>query len=76
MTRPAGSQIVFGPFRLDPANASYFVSRITLRRTRLPGMSAWRKQLFIGMAHNAASQAEFLCLPTDRTVVMGAQVDL
>jgi KUP system potassium uptake protein len=62
--------------QLDPDTASYFVSRITLRRTRLPGMSAWRKQLFIGMAHNAASQAEFLCLPAERTVVMGAQVDL
>jgi KUP system potassium uptake protein len=62
--------------QLDPDNASYFVSRITLRRTRTPGMSAWRKQLFIGLAHNAASQAEFLCLPPENTVVMGAQVDL
>jgi KUP system potassium uptake protein len=39
-------------------------------------MSAWRKALFIAMAHNTASQAEFLCLPGDRTVVMGAQVDI
>ena len=61
---------------LDPATASYFVSRITVRRTRSPGMSAWRKALFIGMAHNAGSQAEFLCLPDGRTVVMGSQVDL
>ncbi|MCU1613495.1 MAG: potassium transporter Kup, partial [Frankiales bacterium] len=52
------------------------LSRITLRRTRRPGMSTWRKQLFIVMAHNAASQAEFLHLPDDRTVVMGSQVDL
>jgi KUP system potassium uptake protein len=61
---------------LDPDRASYFLSRITLTRTRRPGMSTWRKALFIGMAHNAASQAEFLCLPADRTVVMGAQVEL
>jgi KUP system potassium uptake protein len=61
---------------LDPDEASYFLSRITLRRTRLPGMSTWQKVLFIGMAHNAASQAEFLCLPAERTVVMGAEVDL
>ena len=61
---------------LDPDQASYFVSRITLRRTRQPGMSGWRKQLFIGLAHNAASQAEFLCLPEDRTIVMGSNVDL
>jgi KUP system potassium uptake protein len=61
---------------LDPDAASYFLSRITLRRTSLPGMSAWRKQLFIALAHNAASQAEFLCLPIDGTVVMGSHVDL
>ena len=52
------------------------MSRITLRRTKRPGMGAWRKALFIGLAHNAASQAEFLGLPDDRTVVMGSHVDL
>jgi KUP system potassium uptake protein len=61
---------------LDPDEASYFVSRVTLRRTKQPGMSTWRKALFIGLAHNAASQAEFLHLPDDRTVVMGSHVDL
>jgi KUP system potassium uptake protein len=61
---------------LDPDNASYFLSRITLRRADHPGMRSWRKALFIGLAHNAASQAEFLCLPDDRTVVMGAHVDI
>ncbi len=61
---------------VDPDTASYFVSRITLRRSERPGMSTWRKVLFIGLAHNAASQAEFLCLPDDRTVVMGSHVEL
>ena len=32
--------------------------------------------LFIGLAHNAASQAEFLHLPDERTVVMGSQINL
>jgi KUP system potassium uptake protein len=59
---------------LDPGTASYFVSRVNLRRTKEPGMARWRKQLFIALAHNAASQAEFLGLPEDRTVVMSAQV--
>jgi KUP system potassium uptake protein len=61
---------------LDVDSASWFVSRITLRRTRRPEMPVWRKALFIGLAHNTASQAEFLCLPDDRTVVMGARVDI
>ena len=55
-------------------DASYFVSRISLRRTREPGMTRWRKAIFIAMAHNAASQAEFLHLPTDRTVVLSSEV--
>jgi KUP system potassium uptake protein len=59
---------------LDPDTASYFVSRVSLRRTKQPGMARWRKQLFITLAHNAASQAEFLGLPEDRTVVMSTQV--
>jgi KUP system potassium uptake protein len=61
---------------LDPDQASYFVSRITLRRTHLPGIATWRKRLFLGLAHNAASQAEFLRLPEDRTIVLSAEVPL
>ncbi|HSV65561.1 MAG TPA: potassium transporter Kup [Mycobacteriales bacterium] len=66
---------------IDPDNASYFVSQVTLRLTRAPGMSApgmsqWRKKLFIGLAHNATSPAEYLCLPEARTVLMGSHIDI
>jgi KUP system potassium uptake protein len=61
---------------LQPDSASYFLSRITLHRTRQPGMRTWRKQLFIVLAHNAASQADSLCLPQERTVIMGSDLDL
>ncbi|NJC70746.1 potassium transporter Kup [Planosporangium thailandense] len=53
---------------------SYFVSKITLRRTDRPGLAAWRKRLFIVLAHNAASQAEFLHLPDERTIILSAEV--
>ncbi|MFG2053069.1 potassium transporter Kup [Micromonospora sp. NPDC048930] len=59
---------------IDLDQVSYFVSRITLRCTRRPGMAIWRKRLFIGLAHNAASQAEFLRLPEERTIVLSAEV--
>jgi len=59
---------------LDPEQTSYFVSRITLRRTDRPGMARWRKLLFIALAQNAASQAEFLGLPDQRTIVLSAEV--
>ncbi|MPV90521.1 potassium transporter Kup [Georgenia ruanii] len=58
----------------DPDRASWFLSRITLKRTTRPGLARWRKALFIALAHNAASQAEFLGLPNDRTVTLSAEV--
>jgi KUP system potassium uptake protein len=47
-----------------------------LRLSREPGMSRWRKKLFLALAHNAPSPAEYFYLPESRTVVMGSQVDL
>jgi KUP system potassium uptake protein len=59
-----------------PGTASYFLSRITIERGSEPGMSAWRKGLFIGLAHNAANPAVYFHLPVDRTVVMGSRIEL
>jgi KUP system potassium uptake protein len=61
---------------LDPDNASYFVSRIHLRRTDRPGMGGLPKRLFLALAHNAPSQTENLHLPEDRTVVMSGEVPI
>ncbi len=60
----------------DPDEAFYFLSRITIERGDHPGMATWRKRLFIGLAHNAASPATFFGLPEERTVVMGSRIDL
>jgi KUP system potassium uptake protein len=64
------------PSEVDAATASYFLSRGSLRRTDEPGMSRWRKQLFIVLAHNAGDPAEFFGLPRNQTVVMGSDVDV
>jgi KUP system potassium uptake protein len=64
---------------IDTDNASYFLSRITIERGPQRDddrMTTWRKRLFIGMAHNAASPATYFCLPLDRTVVMASRVEL
>ncbi len=61
---------------LDPDEASYFLSRASLRAVHGPGFNRWRKLLFITMAHNAANPAEYFGLPPDRTVVMGTHIDL
>jgi len=61
---------------IDPDTAFYFLSRITVQRGPSAVMPTWRKRLFIGLAHNAASPADYFHLPAHRTVVMGSRVDL
>jgi KUP system potassium uptake protein len=63
-------------FDIDPATASYFLSRATLNTTRQPGMRRWRKALFRALARNAANPAAYFGLPDDQTVVMGSTIDL
>jgi KUP system potassium uptake protein len=64
------------PSEVDTDDTSYFLSRGALRRTDGPGMSRWRKQLFIVLAHNAGDPAEYFALPRSRTVIMGSDVDV
>jgi KUP system potassium uptake protein len=59
---------------LDLEHASYFVSRITIAPTAARPFQTWAKKLFITMARNAANPIEAFGLPSDRTVIMGAQV--
>jgi KUP system potassium uptake protein len=61
---------------IDADNAAYFLSRLSIQRGDAEGLATWRKRLFIGMAHNAANPAASFCLPEDRTVVMGAHLEL
>nr|WP_239451833.1 KUP/HAK/KT family potassium transporter [Frondihabitans sp. PAMC 28766] len=58
-------------------DASYFISRGGLRLTRgSHGMVAWRKKLFVALAHNAADPAARFMLPPGRTVTMGNDVEI
>ncbi len=60
----------------DLEEATYFLSHIAITRTAAPGLSAWRKRLFITMSRNAASPVEYFGLPVDRTVVVGSRLTL
>ncbi len=60
----------------DIRHAFYFLSQIAIVQTDDPGMSPWRKKLFIAMARNAANPAEYFRLPDDQTVTMSGRVDL
>jgi KUP system potassium uptake protein len=55
---------------------SYFLSTIEVRPGNSPGMSRWRKRLFIATTRLTADAAEYFRLPRDRTVIMGSRIEL
>ena len=62
------------PPPIDPADVSYFLSTIDLYVTDAPGMSRWRKQLFLATSRITADAAEYFNLPRDRTVIIGSRI--
>jgi KUP system potassium uptake protein len=62
--------------RIDVDRASFFLSRITIVRTRAIGMPQWRKRLFIALSRNEADQIQYFALPDERTVTMGYLIEL
>jgi KUP system potassium uptake protein len=61
---------------LPDEKLSYFVSRIELVQGHAPGMSRWRKRLFIATSRITADAAESLRLPRDATVIMGSRIEI
>ena len=61
---------------VDLEHVSYFLSRATIVVTDDPCMARWRKKLFAAIARNAANPAGYFKLPDERTVVLGAHIEL
>ena len=61
---------------LDEENLSYFLSTIDLHRGDAPGLSRWRKSLFLATSRLTADAAEYFKLPIERTVIMGSRIEL
>jgi len=55
-------------------DATYFLSRITIRPTQKGGMVMWRKRLFSALARNTASPTEYFQLPENQVVALGSQI--
>ncbi|MBY0432243.1 MAG: KUP/HAK/KT family potassium transporter, partial [Rhodospirillales bacterium] len=60
----------------DMMDTSFFISRETLIPTAIPGMALWREALFAAMSRNAASATDFFCIPANRVIELGTQVQL
>ena len=72
---PEALELLAGPRRaLDDMETSYFLSRDIVIPTLGEGMAMWREKLFASMHRNAAAAADFLNLPTNRIVELGAKV--
>jgi KUP system potassium uptake protein len=60
----------------DVDKATYFLSESSIVPTRAPGMAVWRKKVFVALARNAASPAEYFRLPDNQTVTMSWRLQL
>jgi KUP system potassium uptake protein len=61
---------------IDPAETTFFLGRETLLATNRPGMAIWREKLFATLSRNARRATKFFCLPSDRVVELGAEIEL
>ena len=61
---------------MDVDEARYYLSLLTVHAVGTARLRDWRARLFVWMAHNAASRTEVFHLPPERTVIMGANLDL
>jgi KUP system potassium uptake protein len=62
--------------KMEGGKVSYFLSTIEVRRGDTPGMSQWRKRLFVATSRLTADAAEYFQLPRDQTVIMGSRIEL
>ena len=63
-------------FTYDREDLTYFLGRETIIPAKRPGMALWREHLFAVVAHNATSATAYFCLPPDRVVEMGEQIEI
>lgn len=61
---------------IDIDNASYFLSTIDVVAGPEPTMAPWRKRLFIATTHMTADAPGYFGLPRDRTLIVGARIEV
>jgi KUP system potassium uptake protein len=62
--------------KFDLMDTSFFLSRDTIAPASIPGMAMWRERLFSWMYQNAARQSDFIKIPANRLVELGAKVEM
>jgi KUP system potassium uptake protein len=59
---------------IEEMETSYFLSRYTLLSDTCSSLPMWMERLFASMLRNASDPAEYLGLPTNRVIELGAQI--
>ena len=60
----------------EPENVPFFVNRTKVTASDQPGMAPWREHLYTFMRRNAASAADFFCLPPARVFEIGTTIEM
>ena len=60
----------------DEKDTTYFLGRETIMASKRPGMPLWREKIFSLISQNATSATAYFCLPPDRVVEMGEQIEI
>jgi KUP system potassium uptake protein len=61
---------------LDESDLSYYLSAVDLVRGDTPGLTRWRKDLFLATSRLTSDAAEYFHLPRDRTVLVGSRIEV
>jgi KUP system potassium uptake protein len=62
--------------KINPEDITYFLGRETIIASKHPGMAVWREKIFSFISHNATSATAYFCIPPDRVVELGEQVEM
>jgi KUP system potassium uptake protein len=74
---PQGLQLCpCGELTFEPMETSFFLGRETLVPSQRKDLGMIEERLFIVLANNAASAADFFCLPPNRVVELGARIEV
>ncbi len=61
----------------EPQQTTYFLGRETIMASRRrPDMALWREKIFALISKNATSATAYFCLPPDRVVELGSQIEI
>ncbi|HZH28247.1 MAG TPA: potassium transporter Kup [Azospirillaceae bacterium] len=61
---------------IDMMETSFFLGRETLIPSTRPDMKPWQESLFIAINATALSATAYFCIPPDRVVELGTQVEI